>query len=288
MHHRFDPVADSPSADDVRRDVERALAEDLGSGDLTAQLLPAGRPATAHVLCRDQAVIAGRPWFDACYLILDAGIVIEWLVEEGQQVAPDTILCRLQGPARALVSAERTSLNFLQTLSGTATETARYAAALEGTDTRVLDTRKTLPGLRMAQKYAVRAGGGHNHRIGLFDAILIKENHIAAAGGIAPAVAAARALHANVMVEVEVESMDELAQAIEAGADRIMLDEFDTDALIEAVRFTAGHVPLEVSGSVDLARMKTLARIGVDFISVGALTKHVHAVDLSMRLSIDT
>lgn len=286
MHQRFDPAADHPAAADVQRDVSRALAEDIGTGDLTAALLPAGRMASAQVICREPAVIAGRPWFDACYHALDANVHIQWQVTEGQAVTADTVLCRLRGEARALVSAERTSLNFLQTLSGTATQTARYAAIVEGTRTRILDTRKTLPGLRMAQKYAVRCGGGHNHRIGLFDAILIKENHIAAAGSIAAAVATARRLNDGVMVEVEVESMDELAQAVEAGADRIMLDEFSPEMLTEAVRFTAGRVPLEVSGSVDFPRMEALAKAGVDYISIGALTKHLHAVDLSMRLSV--
>jgi nicotinate-nucleotide pyrophosphorylase (carboxylating) len=275
--------AAAPPADSIDADVARALAEDLGRGDLTADLLPADAHATATVICREHAVIAGRPWFDACFRHLDAGVRIDWHVDEGDRVAPETVLCTVRGPARALVSGERPALNFLQTLSGTATETARYVAALKGTRTRVLDTRKTLPGLRLAQKYAVRCAGGSNHRIGLFDAMLVKENHIAAAGSIAAAVQAARALHPDAPLEVEVESLDQLAQALDAGVDRIMLDEFTPAMVMDAVRRAAGRVPLEVSGSVDLDSLRAIADMGVDYISVGALTKHVHAVDLSMR-----
>lgn len=276
-----------PSMAVVEADVERALAEDLGSGDATAELLAADVHARASLLCREAAVIAGTDWFDACFRRLDPAVRIQWQVADGEHVDADTELCRLHGRARALVSAERTALNFLQTLSGTATITARYAAAVAGSGARVLDTRKTLPGLRVAQKYAVRCGGGHNHRIGLFDAILVKENHIAAAGGIAAAVQAARALHPGLLLEVEVETLDELDQALAAGVDRVLLDEFDAPALAEAVRRTAGRVPLEVSGSVDLERIRAIAETGVDFISVGALTKHVRAVDLSLRLQLD-
>ncbi|KGI78656.1 carboxylating nicotinate-nucleotide diphosphorylase [Oleiagrimonas soli] len=273
-----------PAGDVIARDVEHALSEDLGSGDATADLLPADAHAHAQLLCRDEAVIAGRAWFDACFHRLDPDIAIAWTVRDGERVAPDTVLCRLQGNARALVSAERTALNFLQTLSGTATRTARYVAAVAGTGTRILDTRKTLPGLRLAQKYAVRCGGGHNHRIGLYDAILIKENHIAAAGGLREAVLAARARHPQLLLEVEVENLDELEQALAAGVDRVMLDEFGPDMLDRAVARAKGKVELEVSGGVDLDSIGAIAQRGVDYISVGALTKHVHAVDLSFRV----
>ncbi|MBD8880510.1 carboxylating nicotinate-nucleotide diphosphorylase [Rhodanobacter sp. 7MK24] len=278
----FDP----PSSELIATDVERAFAEDFGKGDATAELLPADAVADAVLTCRDNAVIAGAPWFDACFRRLDPAVQIHWQVREGERVAPDTTICRLSGHARSLVSAERSALNFLQLLSGTATATATYVAAVAGTRTRVLDTRKTVPGLRLAQKYAVRCGGGHNHRIGLYDAILVKENHIIAAGGIVPAVTAARRLHPDLLLEVEVENLDELEQALDAGVDRIMLDNFDVPLMDEAVQLTAGRVPLEASGNVDLRTIGEYARTGVDFISVGALTKHVHAVDLSLRLRI--
>ncbi|MBD8873092.1 carboxylating nicotinate-nucleotide diphosphorylase [Rhodanobacter sp. DHB23] len=278
----FDP----PGPELIIADVERAFAEDLGKGDATADLLPADAVAEAALTCRDDAVIAGVPWFDACFRQLDPAVQIHWQVRDGARVPPGTVLCRLSGHARSLVSAERSALNFLQLLSGTATATAAYVAAVAGTGTRVLDTRKTVPGLRLAQKYAVRCGGGHNHRIGLYDAILVKENHIIAAGGIAPAVMAARRLHPGLLLEVEVENLDELQQALAAGVDRIMLDNFDVPLMHEAVRLTAGRVPLEVSGNVDLDTIGSYARTGVDFISVGALTKHVHAVDLSLRLRV--
>lgn len=278
----FDP----PSPGLIAADVERAFAEDLGKGDATAELLPADAVADATLTCRDDAVIAGAPWFDASFRHMDPAVRIDWQVRDGDRVAPGTVVCRLAGHARSLVSAERSALNFLQLLSGTATITAAYVAALAGTGTRVLDTRKTVPGLRLAQKYAVRCGGSHNHRIGLYDAILVKENHIIAAGGIAPAVMAARRLHPGLLLEVEVENLDELQQALAAGVDRIMLDNFDVPLMHEAVRLTAGRVPLEVSGNVDLDTIGSYARTGVDFISVGALTKHVHAVDLSLRLRV--
>ncbi|GAB3034026.1 carboxylating nicotinate-nucleotide diphosphorylase [Oleiagrimonas citrea] len=275
-----------PAGDVIARDVERALDEDLGSGDATADLLDAHAVARAELLCRDEAIVAGIAWFDACFHRLDPSIAIDWSVRDGERVAADSVLCRLRGNARALVSAERTALNFLQTLSGTATRTARYVAAVAGTGTRILDTRKTLPGLRMAQKYAVRCGGGHNHRIGLFDAILIKENHIAAAGGLREAVVAARARHPDLMLEVEVENLDELEQALDAGVDRVMLDEFGPEMLDLAVARAQGKVELEVSGGIDLDSIGDVARRGVDYISIGALTKHVHAVDLSFRVHI--
>ena len=275
-----------PPRDVILRDVQRALDEDLGSGDVTADLLPPGEHAQARIITRDAAVICGRDWVDACFFALDPNARIEWHVSDGERVAAGTLLCRVEGDARALVSAERTALNFLQTLSATATVTASYVDAVRGTRAKILDTRKTLPGLRLAQKYAVRAGGGHNHRIGLFDAVLIKENHIAAAGSIGAAVARARALHPGLLVETEVENFPELRDALDAAADRIMLDEFELHELARAVAEVAGRVPLEVSGSVSLDRVRAIADTGVDYISVGALTKHVRAVDLSMRVDI--
>jgi nicotinate-nucleotide pyrophosphorylase (carboxylating) len=214
-------------------------------------------------------------------------VQIDWRAYDGARVDAGTVICRLSGHARSLVTAERSALNFLQLLSATATVTAEYVAAVAGTAARVLDTRKTLPGLRVAQKYAVRCGGGHNQRMGLYDAILIKENHIIATGSIAAAVQAARRLHPNLMLEVEVENLDELAQALAAGVDRIMLDNFELAQMTQAVQYTAGRVPLEVSGNVDLRTIGEFARTGVDFISVGALTKHVRAIDLSLRLKLD-
>ncbi|HXR63038.1 MAG TPA: carboxylating nicotinate-nucleotide diphosphorylase [Rudaea sp.] len=273
-----------PSADDVRRDVERALAEDIGSGDATASLIDRGATASASVITREAAILCGRPWFDACFLALDAGVRIEWQAEEGAAVDAGQQLCSLHGNARALLTGERCALNFLQTLSATATITARHVAAVRGTRAVILDTRKTLPGLRVAQKYAVRCGGGANHRIGLFDAILIKENHIAAAGSLGAAVRAARAAHPHLAVETEVESFDELDQALAAGVDRIMLDEFPLADMRKAVDRVGGRVALEASGSVGLDRLRAIAETGVDFISIGALTKHVHAIDLSMRI----
>ena len=276
-----------PSAAQIAADVEHAMVEDLGSGDATAQMLPAEAQARAQLTCRDAAVIAGSAWFDACFRRLDRSVRIDWLVRDGDRVAPGTLICRLSGHARSLVTAERSALNFLQLLSATATITADYVSAVAGTGVRVLDTRKTIPGLRLAQKYAVRCGGGHNQRMGLYDAILIKENHIIAAGSIAAAVAAARGLHPELPLEVEVENLDELEQALQAGADRIMLDNFELAQMREAVEHTAGRVPLEVSGNVDLHTIGEFAHTGVDFISVGALTKHVRAVDLSLRLQLD-
>ena len=276
------PVS-APPADVVAGDVARALAEDLGSGDATAQLLPDDQNQ-AYVIAKEAGVIAGRPWFDACFLALDPAMQIDWRVSEGQAVEAGTVLVVLRGRSRALVSAERPALNFLQTLSATASRTAGYVAALAGSRTRVLDTRKTLPGLRQAQKYAVRAGGGLNHRMGLYDAVMLKENHIHAAGSIAAAVAASRALHPTLPLIVEVETLDELDQALAAGCDRILVDEFSEDDLREAVRRAAGRIPLEVSGGVTLERLPAIAATGVDYVSIGALTKHVQALDLSLRL----
>ena len=276
-----------PSADLIQADVERAFAEDIGTGDATADLLPADAHASATLTCREDAVIAGTDWFNACFSTLDAGISIEWLVRDGERAAAGSVICRLGGRARAMVSAERSALNFLQLLSGTATTTAAYVAAVAGTGVRVLDTRKTVPGLRLAQKYAVRCGGGHNHRVGLYDAILVKENHIIAAGGIGAAAEAARRLHPSLLLEIEVENLDELRQALDAGADRIMLDNFTLPLMREAVAIAKGRAELEISGNVDLTTIADYARTGVDYISVGALTKHVRAVDLSLRLRLD-
>jgi nicotinate-nucleotide pyrophosphorylase (carboxylating) len=279
-------VIESPSAALVRNDVERALAEDFGSGDVTADLLPADAQAQARVIVREPAVLCGRPWFDACFHAHDAGIVIGWHAADGAAIAAGAVVCGLRGNARALVGAERCALNFLQTLSGTATTTAQYVAAVRGTNTRILDTRKTLPGLRLAQKYAVRCGGGANHRIGLYDAILIKENHIAAAGSLGAAVTAARARHPYLPLEVEVENLAELREALAAGVARIMLDEFSHDDIRRAVAEVAGRAELEISGGVGLDGLRALAETGVDFISIGALTKHVRAIDFSMRVTL--
>jgi len=276
----------APDPQIVRRDVERALAEDIGDGDVTADLLSADARASARVITREAAVIAGSAWFEACFRQLDPEVTIEWRCADAAHVAANDVLCTLDGRARALLSGERCALNFLQTLSATATIAAQYAAAVRGTRAVILDTRKTIPGLRLAQKYAVRCGGASNHRIGLFDAILVKENHIAAAGSLAGAVRAARAQHPQLLLEVEVENVGELRAALAAGVDRIMLDEFPLADIRRAVDEVAGRVPLEVSGGVSLERVRELAETGVDFISVGGLTKHVHAIDLSMRVTM--
>ena len=273
----------APPAGAVTADVERALAEDLGGGDVTAALLPDG-PESAYLLCKEDAVICGRPWFDACHRALDPAVRIDWRVAEGDRVRAGTVLAILHGRIRALVSAERTSLNFMQTLSGTATATAAHVEAVRGTRARILDTRKTLPGLRIAQKYAVRVGGGDNHRMGLYDAVMLKENHVRAAGSIGAAIAAARASQPGLPLIVEVETLDELHAALEAGCDRILVDDFDAATRREAVRIAAGRIPLEVSGGVDLASLRAIAEDGVDCISIGGLTKHVRAVDLSLKL----
>ena len=282
------PQPAPPNSQMVQRDVERALAEDIGSGDVTADLLPMDARASARVITREAAILAGQPWFDACFRALDPEVAIDWNFDDGAHIAANATLCTLRGLARALVGAERCALNFLQTLSATATVTAQHVAAVRGTRSTILDTRKTLPGLRQAQKYAVRCGGGSNHRIGLFDAILIKENHIAAAGSLDAAVRAARARHPHLLLEVEVENFTELRTALAAGADRIMLDEFSLADIGRAVAEVAGRVPLEVSGGVGLDDLRALAATGVDYISIGALTKHVRAIDLSMRIVCDS
>lgn len=273
----------APDPAQVAADVAHALAEDIGSGDVTAALLP-DHADSAYLLCKQDAVIAGRPWFDATHRALDPQVRIDWQVSEGQAVTAGTVLALLHGRNRSLVSAERTSLNFLQTLSGTATITARHVAAVAGTGTRILDTRKTLPGLRLAQKYAVRCGGGDNHRIGLYDTVMLKENHIRAAGSLPAAVDAARTMWPQLPLVVEVEDLDQLQQALLSGCDRILLDDFPAALRREAVRITAGRIPLEVSGSVSLDGLRAIAEDGVDCISIGGLTKHVQAIDLSLKL----
>ncbi|KRA77117.1 nicotinate-nucleotide pyrophosphorylase [Lysobacter sp. Root667] len=281
------PIA-PPPAEQVEADVAQALAEDLGSGDVTAALLP-DIADSAYLLCKEPAVVCGRPWFDACHRALDPDVRIAWRVAEGDHVAAGTVLATLQGRARALVSAERASLNFMQTLSATATVTAAYVEAVRGTRAKILDTRKTLPGLRLAQKYAVRVGGGVNHRIGLYDAVMLKENHVRAAGSLTAAIHAARAMHPTLPLIVEVESIAQLHEALGEGCDRILIDDFDAATRREAVRIASaapyhGAIPLEVSGGVDLPGLRAIAEDGVDCISIGGLTKHVRAIDLSLKL----
>ena len=267
----------------IAAQVRIALEEDLGSGDLTAALIAADAAASVQVVCREPAVLAGIPWFDEVFRQLDAGIQIHWTTTDGERVGAGQVLCRMQGNTRALLSGERAALNYLQTLSGTATRARRYADAVAGTGVRILDTRKTLPGLRLQQKYAVVCGGCHNHRVGLYDAILIKENHILAAGSIAAALAAARAAASEVEIEIEVEDLDQLQQALAAGARRIRLDNFEHRLLREAVALNAGRARLEASGGVTLEGIAEIAETGVDDISVGELTKDLRAIDLSMR-----
>jgi nicotinate-nucleotide pyrophosphorylase (carboxylating) len=271
----------------IEAHVRAALDEDVGSGDITASLLSPRQRARADVITREAAVLSGTAWFDAVFRLLDDDLSIEWHVADGQHIEPGQVLCRLSGRLRSLLTGERTALNYLQTLSGTATRVCRYAEAVSGLPVRILDTRKTLPGLRREQKYAVACGGCHNHRIGLWDAILIKENHILAAGSIAAAVDGARVLNAGVPVEVEVESLDELEQALNAGAERVLLDNFSLELLRDAVRIAAGRARLEASGGITLLRLRAIAETGVDDISIGELTKGVEAVDLSMRLLRD-
>ncbi|MBI3775133.1 MAG: carboxylating nicotinate-nucleotide diphosphorylase [Gammaproteobacteria bacterium] len=270
----------------LTQDVRIALAEDVGSGDITARLIPASTLAEARVICRENAVVCGSEWFDEVYRQLDPKVHVIWRCADGEQVAAEQMLCIVQGPARSLLTGERSALNFLQTLSGTATVTRRYADALAGTQTKILDTRKTIPGLRAAQKYAVRCGGGQNHRMGLYDAVLIKENHIAAAGSITKAVTGIRRLMGTgFKIEIEVENISQLKDAIYAGVDIALLDNMDVKTIAEAVAVTAGRVRLEASGGITLENIRDYANTGVDFISIGAITKHVRAVDLSMRFT---
>jgi len=276
---RFAP----PEASEVAADVARALAEDVGSGDVSAALVP-DNPADAIIVSRESAVLCGRPWAEACFRALDPGVEIDWQAADGDRLEPGARLCSIRGRSRALLSAERAALNFLQLLSATATVTAEHVAAVAGTRARILDTRKTLPGLRRAQKYAVRCGGGDNHRIGLFDAVMLKENHILAAGGVAAAMLQAKSGFPGLPLIVEVESLAQLDEAVAAGgATRILLDNFDLAGLREAVLRCAGRVALEASGGLGLEGLKSVAETGVDCISVGAITKHVRAIDLSMR-----
>ena len=271
---------------EIESNVRLALTEDLGSGDITAQLIPAERLAHASVITREAAVVCGTAWVDAVFRQLDDRVAVHWRVKDGDRVEPNQVLFSVEGPARALLSGERSALNFLQTLSAVATHCRHYADLVDGTAVKLLDTRKTLPGLRLAQKYAVTCGGCHNHRIGLYDAFLIKENHIAACGGIAAAITTARGIAPGKPVEVEVESLDELHQALDAGADIVMLDELSLDDMREAVRLTAGRAKLEASGGINERTLRGVAETGVDFISLGTLTKDIKAVDLSMRLSL--
>jgi len=281
-----DPAAlQPPPADAVAADVRRALEEDVGSGDLTAALVPAGRQAVATIVCRESAVICGEPWVTEVLRQLAPAAQATWHVRDGQRCAPGQKIVEIRGPARELLTAERTCLNFLQTLSAVATKTARYVAEVQGTRAAILDTRKTLPGLRLAQKYAVRCGGGSNHRMGLYDAVLIKENHIAAAGGVSAVLQRVRETAPQArFVEIEVETLEQLDEALACGAQMVLLDNMPLDQLHEAVRRNAGRAVLEISGGVSMSTVRQLAETGVDRISIGALTKDVKAIDFSMRM----
>jgi len=275
--------ASMPAREFIEQQVRAVLAEDLGDGDRTAALLPADQQSRVELITRQSAVLCGRAWFDEVFRQLDPPVLIAWQLADGERAEPNRVLCRLSGSTRALLSGERTAMNYLQTLSGTASRARRYADAVAGLPVRLLDTRKTLPGLRVQQKYAVRCGGCHNHRMGLFDAILIKENHILAAGSIAAALQAAFELAGGLQVEIEVENLDELQEALAAGAAHLLLDNFDLDQLRRAVALAAGKARLEASGGVTLDSIRAIAETGVDDISVGDLTKDVESVDLSMR-----
>ena len=269
----------------IQINIQQALQEDIGAGDITALLTPEDEQASAAIISRDSMVLAGQPWVNALIQAFDPSVQVTWLKNDGERVAPNEVFLKLAGSARSLLTVERPALNFVQTLSAVATKTAEYAAQLDGLHTRLLDTRKTLPGLRIAQKYAVAVGGGQNHRLGLFDAFLIKENHIMAAGGIAQAVAKARSIAPGKPVEVEVETWDELDQALAAQADIVMLDNFSQQEMIDAVKHAAGRCKLEASGNITIANLREVASTGVDYISMGALTKDLKAVDLSMRFN---
>lgn len=274
----------APLPSNIAQTVQYALDEDIGTGDITAQLVPAYHQATAQVITREDAILCGTAWFDEAFKQLDESIEITWFVADGDEISINQVLCELKGNARMLLTGERTALNFLQLLSATATQTARYVQQIKHTHTQVLDTRKTIPHLRTAQKYAVSCGGGTNHRIGLYDAFLIKENHIMAAGSIQQAVAKAREV-ANLPVQIEVESIDEVQQALDAGAERLLLDNFDLDMLRETVQCVDGRAKLEASGGINLNTIQAIAETGVDFVSVGAITKDIKAIDLSMRIA---
>lgn len=275
-----------PMTDDIIDSVRRALAEDVGEGDITAQLIPVGTLARGTIITRETAILCGRPWVDEVFRQVDPQVELTWQVDEGATIQPDQVLLTLTGPARSLLTGERTALNFLQTLSGTATSTHHYTTLLTGSGITLLDTRKTIPGLRLAQKYAVRVGGGTNHRMGLYDAFLIKENHITACGGIAQAVQRAREVAPDKLVEVEVESLDELRQTLAAGADIIMLDNFSDDDIHTAGELVAGRARIEISGNVTSTTIERLRGFRIDYISSGALTKHCQAIDLSMRIEL--
>jgi len=269
----------------IQEMVQWAVAEDIGSGDLSAQLILPQQQANASVICREEAVLCGQAWFDEVFRQLDPAVQVKWFAQEGEKVQADQPICKLHGSARSLLSGERCGLNFIQSLSATATTAQRYATAVAGTGVKVLDTRKTLPLWRLAQKYAVTVGGCHNHRIGLFDAFLIKENHIEAAGSITKAINSARAINPQVLLEVEVENLEQLHEALKAKPDRIMLDNFDIPLLKQAVKITAGKIDLEASGNITLSNIRSKAETGVNFISVGALSKDIKAIDLSMRFN---
>ncbi|MFN3985377.1 MAG: carboxylating nicotinate-nucleotide diphosphorylase [Rhodocyclaceae bacterium] len=269
---------------EIQRNVAAALAEDVGVGDLTAQLISADTDARGRVITREAAVVCGTAWFDAAFAALDPDASVIWHVRDGESVSPDQVLCDIEAPARVLLTAERSALNFLQLLSATATVTRRFVEAVDGTGARIVDTRKTLPGLRLAQKYAVAVGGGTNHRIGLYDGILIKENHIIAAGSIAKVLAdAQRIVPSGAFIEIEVENLEQLREALAAGASMILLDNMDLETMREAVKITAGRAALEASGGVNLERVRAIAETGVNRISIGSLTKDVRALDLSLR-----
>ena len=287
MSYHTDRRVEHPDRHEVDRLVRRALEEDVGEGDLTAALIPAASHCTAELVVREDAILCGQAWFNAVYHLLDPSVSVHWHASDGEALRGGQVVCRVSGIARSVNSGERVALNLLQTLSGTATVTRRYVEHLRGTQTEILDTRKTIPGLRRAQKYAVRCGGGRNHRIGLFDAMLIKENHITAAGGVTNAVLAARRAHPDAPLELEVETLQQLDEALSLGVTMIMLDNFDEPLIREAVARTRGRAQLEVSGNVTEDNLAHLASTGVDYISVGALTKHLRSVDFSMRVLVE-
>ena len=270
--------------EEIITNVKAALHEDIGTGDITAELIPEDATATAALITREHATLAGQQWFDEVFKQLDSSVQIDWLVKDGDVISPDQKLCNLSGSARSLLSGERAAINFLQTLSGTATAVASFVSLIKDTDAKILDTRKTIPGLRLAQKYAVACGGGKNHRIGLYDEILIKENHILAAGSITKAITAAK--EKNVPVEIEVESLQELEEALLSSPDQVLLDNFNIAELNKAVSIAKGKTKLEASGNVDKQTIRAIAETGVDYISIGALTKHVKAIDFSMRINL--
>jgi len=285
----------SPSGNDISKQVRQALDEDLGAGtasefsnqDVTASLIPENKDSTAQLICREKAILCGRDWFDAAFNLLNSNIKIKWFFEEGDEININDVICEVAGHAAHILTAERTALNFLQTLSATATQTHIYASAISSTECKILDTRKTIPGLRLAQKYAVSCGGGVNHRVGLYDMVLIKENHILAAGSISAAVKKARSDFKSLKIEVEVENLDELQQAIDAEVDRILLDNMSVQMLKEAVALNAGRIDLEASGNITLDSILSIAETGVDYISTGAITKNINAIDFSLRFTDD-